>query len=158
MRSCTLRSGGETETRRRLLDLEDVEVCCRELRAAICLMSFENDTHEYTQTANPIIPCTPACIQRELTHLPTHGPTHPPKSSAVVFCCLYLLGWVCSQSSREENGRRGAAVVVRGGGGSRSGGGCICWRWRVDSICIWHTDCTKYANRQTMTFAVLFSL
>lgn len=46
-----------------------------------------------------------------------------------------------------------------GGRERRAGrGGGACWSWQVDSICIWHTDCTKYANRQTMTFAVLFLL
>lgn len=45
-----------------------------------------------------------------------------------------------------------------GGRERRAGRGGACWSWQVDSICIWHTDCTKYANRQTMTFAVLFLL
>lgn len=43
---------------------------------------------------------------------------------------------------REENGGQGAGGMLELAG----------------SICIWHTDCTKYANRQTMTFAVLFFL
>lgn len=54
-----------------------------------------------------------------------------------------------------------AAPAVRKGQGWEGGSG---WGWgagscwQVDSICIWHTDCTKYANRQTMPFAVLFLL
>lgn len=55
-----------------------------------------------------------------------------------------------------------SAGCVQSSGGEWQWGSCsgrgACWRWRVDSICIWHTDCTKYANRQTMTFAVVFSL
>lgn len=41
------------------------------------------------------------------------------------------------------------------GGESETAGGAS-WSWQIDSICIWHTDCTKYANRHTIGFAVLF--
>lgn len=97
-----------------------------------------------------------AYVQTELTHtFPAIGPgIHQNHTSAVVFCCLCLLGWVCSHCFR----RRMAGVEEGGGGGGGHGDGGGCWSWRVDSICIWHTDCTKYANRQTMTFAVIFFL
>lgn len=61
--------------------------------------------------------------------------------SVSVTACIYLAG--CVHRTQRRMAARGRDT----------------WgRWRVDSICIWHTDCTKYANRQTMTFAVLFCL
>lgn len=89
--------------------------------------------------------CT--CLHPDTAHTLFQPQAHTSTqtyTSAVVLRCLYLLDWVCSCSST----RRIA--------GQSCGGAC--WSWRVDSICIWHTDCTKYANRQTMTFAVLFFL
>lgn len=59
------------------------------------------------------------------------------------FVAVCLLAWVCSHSSR----RRMAGTAGVGWGGPVGG---ACRSWQVDSICIWHTDCTKYANRQTM--------
>lgn len=90
------------------------------------------------------------CTFRWSSHtFPPIGPhIHQNHTSAFVFCCLCLFGWVCSHSSRRR---------MAGTGGVR-GGRAAFWSWQVDSICIWHTDCTKYANRQTMTFAVLFFL
>lgn len=76
---------------------------------------------------------------------------HQNHTRAIVFCSLCLLGWVCSRSSMRR-------MAGTGGRERRAGRGGACWSWQVDSICIWHTDCTKYANRQTMTFAVLFLL
>lgn len=81
---------------------------------------------------------------------PMHRSTHPPKRRRVPLPLFTRLG--VFTPLREENGGCGAKSGQRGGGGGAH------WSWRVDSICIWHTDCTKYANGQTMTFAVLFFL
>lgn len=58
------------------------------------------------------------------------------------FVAVCLLAWVCSHCSRRRMAGTAGAVGGAVGGACRS--------WQVDSICIWHTDCTKYANRQTM--------
>lgn len=116
---------------------------------AHCPVILENDTREWVLTANIIIQCViPACIKIKGIHFTTQRPPHPPESHKHCrVLLLYLLGWVCSLSTRRR---------MMGVGKSRGGGACS--SWRVAFICIWHTDCTKYANRQTMTFAVLFFL
>lgn len=67
--------------------------------------------------------------------------SHQNRTGAVLFCCRLFTRLGVFAQLQEENGG--------GGGGGQAVGGA-CQSWQVDSICIWHTDCTKYANRQTM--------
>lgn len=103
-----------------MLNVEDVEACCSEVKVAICLMRLRPSTatQNYTVPGNALYN---SVFSDRVEHLPNHRPTYPPKSSAVVFCCLYLLGWVCSHSSRRRMaGVRegvGAAGVHVGVGG-----------------------------------------
>lgn len=74
--------------------------------------------------------------------------SHQNRTGAVLFCCRLFTRLGVFAQLQEENGENGGhGGGVWGGGGA---GGGACQSWQVDSICIWHTDCTKYVNRQTM--------
>lgn len=138
---------GETAACWMLRRWKPVVRCLSEVKVAICLMRLENDTQEYTLTT--IIQCTcNTCIHSDRAHTPSHPEAHTSTEITQVLSCF-----VASIYSA------GCVRTAPGGEWQAWGGvGVACWSWRVDSICIWHTDCTKYANRQTMTFAVLFFL
>ena len=120
-----------------------------------------NDRHEYTLTANTIIQRTcDTCVCSDRAHTPSHPWAHASTEITQVLSCfvasVYSAGCVHHTTTGGE--WRAWGRQCRGGWGEGVEGGGACWSWRVESICIWHTDCSKYANRQTMTFAVLFFL
>ena len=79
------------------------------------MMRPENDTHDYTLTANTSIQITcSTCIRSDRAL--THGPTHPPKSHK---CCRVLLPLftrlgVFTQHQEENGGRGGGEVGAAG--------------------------------------------
>lgn len=119
-----------------------------------------NDRHEYTLTANTIIQRTcNTSICSDRAHTPSHPWAHASTEITQVLSCFVASVYSAGCVHHTTTGGEWRAWGRQSWGGWGGGGdGCACWSWRVESICIWHTDCSKYANRQTMTFAVLFFL